>query len=117
MRLRKFESGFMIGWFDVKLKVIFFEKIALVCGRHCHIIACVLDARPRILLKKYPVNAVMRGFFKGMFVVRNAYEEIAHETYIYFLQRFRNASRHHFDFIAYLPVAASDFALLILSKK
>lgn len=101
----------------IKEPEVFFEKIALVCGRHCHIIACVLDARPRILLKKYPVNVVMRGFFKGMFVVRNAYEEIAHETYIHFLQRFRNASRHHFDFTAYLPVAASDFALLIFSKK
>ncbi len=96
---------------------IFFEKIALVCERHCHVIACVIDARPRILLKKYPVKAVMRGFLNGELITRHVFEGARHETYIHFPQRFRAAYRLHFDFIAYLPVAASDFALLILSKK
>ncbi|HEY6082800.1 MAG TPA: hypothetical protein VIU45_05030 [Chitinophagaceae bacterium] len=96
---------------------IFFEKIALVCERHCYIVACVIDARPRVLLKNHPVKAVMRGFLNGEIITRHTFNGACHETHIHFQKRFRAAYRRHFDFIAHLPVAASDFALLILSKK
>ncbi len=96
---------------------VFFEKIALVCERHCYIVACVIDARPHILLKNHPVKAVLRGFLSGELITRHVFNGASHETHIHFQKRFRIAYRRHFDFIAYLPVVASDFALLILSKK
>ncbi|TAN01839.1 MAG: methyltransferase domain-containing protein [Chitinophagaceae bacterium] len=101
----------------IKDMTVFFERISLICENECLLIACILDARPHLWVKRYGIKNFIRGILRERITINNSYNGMVHKAYIHSLRRMRISFRHYFNFISYDPIEGSDFTLLILKKK
>jgi len=96
---------------------VFFEKMALVCNKNCHLFLTVLRTGFPGILKKYPLKSAARLLLQGQLVVTNKYDGVEHATYIHSIGALRSASARQFNYVSQGGVPFSDFVLLHLSKK
>ncbi len=95
----------------------FFEKIALICNKNCHLVLTVLDSRLSVIFRKYPLKNSIKYFLQKKLVLVNNYNNVSHKTYIHSLKELKSSSKAYFNYISFTPVRFSNFALLVLSRK
>ena len=96
---------------------VLFEKLALLCSPGAHIVATVLDTRPNVIFKHYPIKVALSNLFKKKTIIYPNHDQVNHETYLHSLKYLKSASSRYFNYISYIPLKSSHFALLILSRK
>ncbi|MBS1687762.1 MAG: class I SAM-dependent methyltransferase [Bacteroidetes bacterium] len=96
---------------------ILFEKLALVCANNSYVIALVLDASLKKLFKNYSLKFVLRSILNQQIEMANNEKGISHTTYLHALKQYASAAKKCFELINYMPVADSNFAILIFQKK
>ena len=94
-----------------------FEKLAMVCGTNCRVIATVLDTHAIRMIKTYSLKVAVKLFFKRPVITETKYNCVIQQTYLHTFSNYKSAFRKHFNFISYTSIKASPFALLMLSKK
>ncbi|MGN6569185.1 MAG: methyltransferase domain-containing protein [Flavipsychrobacter sp.] len=94
-----------------------FEKLDLVCTSDGYIIAAVLNADLKSLLKNYSLKIALKSMLNRSIGIANNQKGVAHITYLHTKKQYKSASAKHFELIDYRPVANSNFAVIIFRKK
>ena len=96
---------------------VLFEKLSPLCAPGCKIFATIIDATPIKLFKSYSFKAAIKSLVNMPLVIQNNHKGVTQHVYLHTKSRYKAASSKYFEFVSYLPLKSSHFAILILSKK
>ncbi|AYB31164.1 class I SAM-dependent methyltransferase [Chryseolinea soli] len=95
----------------------FFEKLALVTSRQCHLVAALLDPHVNHILKKNSVFSALRILVSDTLTIHHQREGVLHKTFVHTLRKLKNASSPYFDMLSSTAIPSSDFVLVIFARK
>lgn len=95
----------------------FFEKIALVTSKQCHVVAAVLDPGVRHILKRNSVLSALRILVTDTLTIHHQRDGVLHKTFVHTLRKLKNAASPFFDMLSSTAVPSSDFVLVIFARK
>lgn len=95
----------------------FFEKVALVTSKQCHVVAAVLDPHVNHILKKNSVLSALRILVSDTLTIHHQRDGVLHETFVHTLRKLKNAASPYFDMLSSTAIPSSDFVLVIFARK